>query len=48
MLEAFFRGAELTGAKPADPIGMMNDLGKAFRAIGDNAADGLRRVLNPA
>jgi len=41
MLEAFFKGAELTGARPADPVGMMNALGKAFRAT----VAGLRATL---
>jgi type VI secretion system FHA domain protein len=40
-LAAFFAGAELSDAAPADPIGMMNGLGQAFRAL----VAGLRQVL---
>jgi type VI secretion system FHA domain protein len=38
---AFFKGAELSGATPADPIAMMAGLGEAFRAL----VAGLRQVL---
>ena len=41
MLEAFFAGAGLTGAQPADPMAMMKGLGQAFRAV----ISGLRSVL---
>jgi type VI secretion system FHA domain protein len=41
MLAAFFKGAELGGATPADPISMMAGLGMAFRAL----VSGLRSVL---
>ena len=41
MLEAFFAGAGLTGAQPADPAAMMKGLGQAFRAV----ISGLRSVL---
>ena len=40
-LDAFFQGAELSGATPTDPLAMMNGLGKAFRAV----VSGLRAVL---
>ena len=40
-LAAFFRGAELSGANPADPLAMMSGLGQAFRAM----VSGLRAVL---
>jgi type VI secretion system FHA domain protein len=40
-LAAFFKGAELSGASPADPIAMMTGLGEAFRAL----VSGLRAVL---
>jgi len=40
-LAAFFNGAELTGATPADPTAMMTGLGQAFRAM----VAGLRAVL---
>jgi type VI secretion system FHA domain protein len=40
-LAAFFRGAELSGASPADPLAMMTGLGEAFRAL----VAGLRQVL---
>ena len=40
-LAAFFAGAELGDAAPTDPIGMMNGLGQAFRAL----VAGLRAVL---
>ena len=41
LLEAFFAGAGLTGAQPADPAAMMKGLGRAFRAV----VSGLRSVL---
>jgi type VI secretion system FHA domain protein len=40
-LAAFFKGAELSGTTPADPIAMMTGLGEAFRAL----VSGLRAVL---
>ena len=40
-LAAFFKGADLTGATPTDPIAMMTGLGQAFRAV----VAGLRAVL---
>jgi type VI secretion system FHA domain protein len=40
-LAAFFKGAELSGATPADPMAMMTGLGQAFRAM----VAGLRAVL---
>jgi type VI secretion system FHA domain protein len=40
-LEAFFKGAQLPGAVPADPLAMMSELGTAFRAV----VSGLRAVL---
>ncbi|MSP00698.1 MAG: type VI secretion system-associated FHA domain protein TagH [Acetobacteraceae bacterium] len=40
-LVAFFQGAELTGAVPADPLAMMKGLGAAFRSV----VAGLRSVL---
>jgi type VI secretion system FHA domain protein len=40
-LAAFFKGAELSGASPADPMAMMTGLGEAFRAL----VAGLRQVL---
>jgi type VI secretion system FHA domain protein len=40
-LAAFFTGAELSGANPADPLAMMTGLGQAFRAM----VSGLRAVL---
>jgi type VI secretion system FHA domain protein len=40
-LSAFFKGAELNGASPADPLAMMTGLGEAFRAL----VAGLRQVL---
>jgi type VI secretion system FHA domain protein len=40
-LAAFFKGAELGDASPADPIAMMTGLGEAFRAL----VSGLRQVL---
>jgi type VI secretion system FHA domain protein len=40
-LTAFFKGAELSGANPADPLAMMTGLGQAFRAM----VSGLRAVL---
>jgi type VI secretion system FHA domain protein len=40
-LAAFFKGAELSGASPADPLAMMTGLGEAFRAL----VAGLRQVL---
>ncbi len=40
-LAAFFKGAELSGATPADPMAMMTGLGQAFRAL----VSGLRQVL---
>ncbi len=40
-LAAFFKGAELSGAAPADPLAMMTGLGEAFRAL----VAGLRQVL---
>jgi type VI secretion system FHA domain protein len=40
-LAAFFKGAELAGATPTDPIAMMTGLGQAFRAV----VAGLRAVL---
>jgi len=40
-LAAFFKGAELQGANPADPQAMMTGLGQAFRAL----VAGLRAVL---
>jgi type VI secretion system FHA domain protein len=40
-LAAFFKGAELAGASPADPMAMMTGLGEAFRAL----VSGLRQVL---
>jgi type VI secretion system FHA domain protein len=40
-LAAFFKGAELAGATPADPAAMMTGLGQAFRAM----VAGLRAVL---
>lgn len=40
-LAAFFQGAELSGATPADPMAMMTGLGQAFRAM----VTGLRAVL---
>jgi type VI secretion system FHA domain protein len=40
-LAAFFKGAELGGAAPADPQAMMTGLGQAFRAL----VAGLRQVL---
>jgi type VI secretion system FHA domain protein len=40
-LAAFFKGAQLSGAEPADPLAMMNGLGMAFRAM----IAGLRSVL---
>ena len=40
-LAAFFAGADLPGAAPADPARMMGELGKAFRAV----VAGLRAVL---
>jgi predicted component of type VI protein secretion system len=41
LLEAFFKGAQLTGASSADPAAMMSELGTAFRAV----VSGLRAVL---
>lgn len=40
-LAAFFKGAELSGVSPADPLAMMTGLGEAFRAL----VAGLRQVL---
>jgi type VI secretion system FHA domain protein len=40
-LAAFFKGAELSGAAPADPLAMMTGLGEAFRTL----VAGLRQVL---
>jgi type VI secretion system FHA domain protein len=40
-LAAFFKGAELSGAHPTDPMAMMTGLGQAFRAL----VSGLRAVL---
>lgn len=40
-LAAFFEGAQLTGAAPADPLAMMKGLGAAFRAV----VSGVRSVL---
>jgi type VI secretion system FHA domain protein len=40
-LAAFFKGADLSGASPADPMAMMTGLGEAFRAL----VAGLRQVL---
>jgi type VI secretion system FHA domain protein len=40
-LAAFFKGAELSGANPTDPMAMMTGLGQAFRAL----VAGLRSVL---
>jgi type VI secretion system FHA domain protein len=41
VLAAFFKGAELSGAAPSDPLAMMTSLGQAFRAL----VSGLRAVL---
>jgi type VI secretion system protein ImpI len=40
-LAAFFKGAQLDGATPSDPLAMMTELGTAFRAM----VSGLREVL---